>query len=756
MRGSMNSYDFSRLNDKDFEDLVIDLITAENPNLHIERFMPGRDSGMDGRFYTGSDNVIIQSKHYVKSSYSSLITHLKKEAPKVTALKPSRYILAICQGLTSTRKKEIINIFGDQYLRSDDILSIDDITHKISHNKHIERKYYKLWLNSTSMLFSLLHNDLIGRSEHILQQIKNNVNNYVQTRDFDVAKAKVDNINTLIITGAPGVGKTTLAEQLCLHYIIEGYELIFIESDIDEGEKVFSPDKKQLFLYDDFLGRNYLDALRNKEDSKIVRFISRIRASVNKKLILTSRTTILNQGKASSELFYINNTEKHEYEVEVKNLNILDKAKILYNHIWFSHLPNEFKDCIWLDKKYRKIISHKNYNPRLISFITDYDKVSHITPEIYWDYIVESLDNPSAIWDHMLTKQIPKCVFYLTYLVSLNNGSISENTLHKCYNNFLEEIGFDRTRNDYFEFNDCTKHAVKSTLQRKLEDGKDPIYDVLNPSISDYLIEKIGDNISFIPSFFSALTTMQSLYNLNTLINKKLPTYLSSKIVNVLLNNIHKHKNEDYIIEFVSTVISSPKIPHSDKENSVKIINPDHFKFERFYAGNNYKVLGIVNWITLNSPDWLGYNNIKNYVECSLLANGDDLEYEDLNILAQITNTLGESSMSAKIHELLLDYWHGYAHEFISDNNDFSEYYDFRDEEILLSRAKDYINDLLSESTLTFNTQELENIIENIDAYNIIERNIENAPTWDGDDHNDNYSYKDNGFNEVDDLFSRE
>jgi adenylate kinase family enzyme len=752
----MNSYDFTRLNDKDFEDLVIDLITAEHPNLHIERFMPGRDSGMDGRFYIGGDNVIIQSKHYVKSSYSSLITNLKKEAPKIVALNPTRYVLAICQGLTNTRKNEIINIFGDQYLRSDDILSIDDITHKISHNKHIERKYYKLWFNSTSMLFSLLHNDVIGRSEHILQQIKNNVDNYVQTHDFDVAKAKVDNINTLIITGAPGVGKTTLAEQLCLHYIIEGYELIFIESDIDEGEKVLSPEKKQLFLYDDFLGRNYLDALRNKEDSKIVRFISRIRASDNKKLILTSRTTILNQGKASSELFYINNTEKHEYEVEVKNLNTLDKAKILYNHIWFSHLPNEFKDCIWFDKKYRKIISHKNYNPRLISFITDYDKVSHITPDSYWDYIVESLDNPSAIWEHMLTKQIPKCVFYLTYLVSLNNGSISENTLRKCYNNFLEEICFDRTRNDYFEFNDCTKHAVKSTLQRKLEDGKDPIYDVLNPSISDYLIEKIGDSISFIPSLFSALTTMQSLYNLNTLINKKLPTYLSSNIVNAMLNNIHQHKNENYILEFVSVIISSPKIPHNDKVKTVKIINPEHFKFERFYAGNNYKVLEIINWITLNSPDWLGCNNIKNYVENSLLANSDDLDHDDLNILAQITNTLGENSISEKIRFLLLDYWHGYAHEFISDNNDFSEYYDVSDEEVLLSKAKDYINDLLSESTLSFNAQEVENIIENIDVYNIIERNIENAPTWDGDDYEDNHSYRDNGFNEVDDLFSRE
>ncbi|MBP1444206.1 restriction endonuclease, partial [Providencia rettgeri] len=111
----MNNYDFTRLNDKEFEDLVIDLISAENPNTQIERFMPGRDSGMDGRFYTDSNNVIIQSKHYIKSNYSSLIKNLKLEAPKVTSLNPSRYILAICQGLTNIRKNEIIKIFGSQY-----------------------------------------------------------------------------------------------------------------------------------------------------------------------------------------------------------------------------------------------------------------------------------------------------------------------------------------------------------------------------------------------------------------------------------------------------------------------------------------------------------------------------------------------------------------------------------------------------------------------------------------------------------------
>ncbi|WP_272537176.1 MULTISPECIES: ATP-binding protein [Providencia] len=751
----MNNYDFTRLNDKEFEDLVIDLISAENPNTQIERFMPGRDSGMDGRFYIDSNNVIIQSKHYVKSSYSSLINSLKLEAPKVTTLNPSRYILAICQGLTNIRKDEIIEIFGSQYLRSDDILSLDDITHKLSQNKDIERKYYKLWLNSTEVLFSLLHNDVIGKSNHILQQIKSNVDNYVQTRDFDIAKNKLDKINTLIITGAPGVGKTTLAEQLCLHYILDEYELIYIESDIEEGEKLILPNKKQLFLYDDFLGRNYLDALRNKEDSKIVRFINRIIKNNEKKLILTSRTTILNQGKLSSELFYINNTEKHEYEVEVKNLAVLDKAKILYNHIWFSNLPQEYKNCFWVDKKYRQIISHKNYNPRLISFITDYDKVSHLSSEKYWDYIIESLNNPSAIWDYMLTKQVPKCVYYLTYLVSLNNGSISENTLSQCYNMFLDMIDFDFKHSDYLLFHDCTKHAVKSTLQRKLEDGKEPSYDVLNPSISDYFIETLDNNLPLIPLIFSALTTRQSLLNLDTLINKKMSPFLSSKIVNAILENIEDNKDESYILEFINIIISSDKISLIDKLKSVKIINPEYLKQTEFYAGNNFKILEIINWGSLNAQDYFGYDNIKDYITVSLLENGTDLIYEELNILAQISNTLGETALSNNIHDLLLDYWQNYVQEFISESNDFTEYYSLNDEDSLKSRAKDCISELLAESTLSFTASEVDDIITNLDANNIIERNIENeAPDWERDEYDRHYINQDDGFDAVDDLFS--
>lgn len=756
LRGAMNSYDFTRLNDKDFEDLVIDLISAEMPTVKIERFMPGRDSGMDGRFYIGKNNVVIQSKHYVKSSYSLLITNLKKEAPKVAALHPSRYILAVCQGLTSKRKNEIIGIFGSQYLRSDDILSIDDITHKVSQNRNIERKYYKLWLNSTSILLSLLHNDVVDRSNHILEQIKEHSDKYVKTKDFAIAKDKVEHFNTLIITGEPGVGKTTLAEQLCLDYILEGYELIYIESDIEEGERVINPDDKQLFLYDDFLGRNYLDALRNKEDSKIVRFINRIRSKKSKKLILTSRTTILNQGKASSELFYINNTEKHEYEVEVKNLDLVDKAKVLYNHLWFSGLPETFKECIWKDKRYKLIISHKNYNPRLISFITDYDKISHLEPENYWEYIIESLNNPAAIWEHMLTKQVPKCVYYLTYLVSLNNGKISEKDLYESYEDYLEIIEFDRSRNDYLDFKACTLHAVKSTLQRQLERNKDAIYDVLNPSISDYLIAKVNDNLSSIPSFFSALSSLQSLSNLNILLNKKINPNAANKVVDVLLSNIHKNKSVDYIIEFIVIITSNPNLSHNVKLKAARILNTKTLPLSKYFASYNYKISKIVYWLAINDIKWLGFQNIQEYIKLALLINNGDLDYEDLNILGQIANVINEYELLGDIRNALLEYWGDFVHDYISESNEFSDYYDLENKYLMRSKAKDMVKDILSESSIIFNESEINDILDNVDLESIVENNVENYSGWDGNSYVERGGYLDNGFDVVDDIFSRE
>lgn len=668
-------------------------------------------------------------------------------------LNPSRYILALSQGLTPHRKKEIIEIFGEEYLRSDDILSLDDITHKIGEFKQIERKYYKLWLNSTSVLAEVLHNDVVGRSRDVLEKIKENIDRYVKTDDFEIAVNRLKKLNTLIITGAPGVGKTTLAEQICIDYALNEWEVVYVESDIEEAERVFALERRQLFLYDDFLGRNYFDALLNKEDSKIVRFINRIKNKEDKKFVLTSRTTILNQGKRTSELFYIHNTEQHEYEVEIKNASLIDKAKVLYNHIWLSELPENFKEQIWKDKNYRKIISHKNYNPRLISFITDINKIKRLKPEEYWAYIIDSLSNPSKIWEHMLTKQIPKCVYYLTNLVSLNNKKISETQLSYSYNKFLSILKLDHSRSEYISFDDCRKLAVKSTLQRTLDQNDVVYYDVLNPSISDCLISNLKFNQELLPNYFLSLNSNESLLNFNTLLKEIIPESVISDIVLQFIKGLND-KEINYNINFVSNFLDIFRVNKEIKKATALFFINDIIPTLDLRTHYDHRIMSIIYWIALNNPTLLHEDEIKEYLQAAFQAINDNMDYEDLNLLASLSSLLDEEELAEKIKNELIIYWEDTVHDFFKDSSDFNDYYGSDDVQIIESRAKDIIRDLLSGSSLHFSDKEVNDIIDNLDASEIIERNVENYQEWDGENfYRGKNAY--NNYDNVDDLFDR-
>ena len=49
----MSDYDFSTLNDKEFEVLCADVLSTVHGH-RFERFKPGKDAGVDGRYFTRS------------------------------------------------------------------------------------------------------------------------------------------------------------------------------------------------------------------------------------------------------------------------------------------------------------------------------------------------------------------------------------------------------------------------------------------------------------------------------------------------------------------------------------------------------------------------------------------------------------------------------------------------------------------------------------------------------------------------------
>ena len=69
----MSDYDFRTLNDKDFEVFSCDVL-SEKLGQRFERFKPGRDAGVDGRYFKDQKSeVILQCKHWANTYYRRLL-----------------------------------------------------------------------------------------------------------------------------------------------------------------------------------------------------------------------------------------------------------------------------------------------------------------------------------------------------------------------------------------------------------------------------------------------------------------------------------------------------------------------------------------------------------------------------------------------------------------------------------------------------------------------------------------------------------
>ncbi len=407
----MSQYTFRSLSAQDFEELVRDLLQAEW-KVAIEAFKIGRDSGIDLRYAPAHDGaIIVQCKHYATSGYNKLLSHLRNvELPKVARLCPARYVVATSVALTPANKDEIVAAMQPFIRSTGDVLAANDLEGLLSRHPSVEKANFKLWLTSTAVLERVLHNAEQRHTDFVVERIRRKLSLFVQNDAFPRAKGLLDETRIVVISGVPGIGKTTLAEMLLYAHLEQGYQPVVIQGDVAEGRKFLKPAAKQIFYYDDFLGQTFLgdrkEYLGRNEDAAIVDFVEMIQRSEHGRFILTTREHILRNALQISERFAHSPLFQHRCVIELGDYSYAQKARILYNHLYFSDLPQSYRDAMLEDRFFLDIIKHEHFNPRLIEWLSTYTRLKNVPPDSYRAHISGLLTSPETIWSHAFDNQI--------------------------------------------------------------------------------------------------------------------------------------------------------------------------------------------------------------------------------------------------------------------------------------------------------------------------------------------------------------
>jgi len=480
----MPNYDFKQLSPHDFEQLTRDLIQARD-NIILESFKNGRDLGIDLRHARAGGNFIVQCKHYAGTGVAGLISDLKKEAIKVSRLKPSRYMLVTSLGLTPPNKTTIQALFGN-VLATNDILGTDDLNNLLELYPSIQQNHYKLWLASRAVLDRVLYNASVTQSEFDVQRVNRDIRKYVTSLAFPRTYAMLEDGNVAIISGAPGVGKTSLAKMLLYAHLAEGYEVVSILSDFQTGRDRYQAGVKQIFYFDDFIGATFLgeraSVFTRNEDRSILDFIEMVRASTTARLVMTTREHILSQAIAASEKLKHSDIIDSRHVLEIGDYNQIQRAQILYNHIYFSELPEDYRAQLLAGRFYKEIVQHKKFNPRLIEWLSTFQRLKSVTPSGYQDFVRNLLADPAEIWLHAYESQISdsaRSVLLALYTYSGKCGSVLlEQAFRKLHALRARHYGFKTNPSDW--------RAALSELNGSFIRPGNQI-EVIDPSVLDML-----------------------------------------------------------------------------------------------------------------------------------------------------------------------------------------------------------------------------------------------------------------------------
>lgn len=480
-------YDFSNLSALDFEELVHDLLQVMWQT-RLELFKAGRDGGVDLRAYCDGQSLIVQCKNYARSTFANLRSAMRdEELPKLHVLKPGRYVLVTSLPLSVAEKSELLKLLSPYVRHSEDIIGGNELEQMLENEAEVVKRNHKLWLTSIPVLERVLHAAEHHQTQAHVDRVKRKLQIYVQTSAYGRVLQVLDNTGFAIISGSPGIGKSTLADMILFEHIVGGFTPVVIRNALSEGRRLATGEGPFIFHFDDFLGQTNLgdrpEFLGQREDSDLIDFMDWVQANGRHRFILTTREHVLADALQRSEKLRMFGLDRERCVITVHDYDRVQRARILYNHLWFSELPRDYIRELLRDDFFLKIVDNEDFNPRIVEWLATYRRLLTVPPDHYRAHVEELLQNPHEIWWHAYRHELSQAardllstLFSLSYVIYTDDLEEAFTRLHAA--------SLKRT-------NQKSVPAAWRTAMKELEGSfvrvENGTVSFLNPSLRDFM-----------------------------------------------------------------------------------------------------------------------------------------------------------------------------------------------------------------------------------------------------------------------------
>lgn len=218
---------------------------------------------------------------------------------------------------------------------------------------------------------------------------------------------KLEDNKVIILSGNPGVGKTTTAMMIANYFFNrKKCDILYLE-ERDYPETLALAEENRLIIVDDFWGQNFSPSIQShstfqREFQSILKYFTQ---AINAYLILISRDYIIKDVLNDAE--YETKVLMHEnkYIINIEDFSFEDKLRIFLNHLLFYDCDLSYVSQIKYQDNFEYLLNHLNYSPRHLDyFLKIYlgqdDQSSYEFFELFREY----LDSPTSFWKEAFNK----------------------------------------------------------------------------------------------------------------------------------------------------------------------------------------------------------------------------------------------------------------------------------------------------------------------------------------------------------------